>query len=53
MTQTEARRKAGELGGIAVEARLRGDHWLLGGWPHQKDATWIVVDINKVFILAT
>jgi hypothetical protein len=47
--QEEARRRARELGGIAVSARQRFDSggapagWQLGGWPGQKGETWIVV----------
>lgn len=51
LTQAEARRRAKRLGGIAVEARKRTGHWLLGGWASQKDAVWIVVSIDRVWIL--
>lgn len=53
MNQTEARRRAKELGGIAVSARPKFDSggapagWQLGGWPNQKDETWIVVSVPK------
>jgi len=51
--QEEARRRARELGGIAVSARQRFDSggapagWQLGGWPNQKGETWIVVSAPK------
>jgi len=52
MDQTTARRRAKELGGIAIEARPRvTGGWLIGGWPHQKGATWIVVDLLKTQVL--
>lgn len=53
MKQEEARRRAKELGGIAVSARPKHDSggapagWQLGGWPNQTDETWIVVSIPK------
>lgn len=49
MKQEQARRRARELGGIAVSARPKHDSggapagWHLGGWPNQKGETWIVV----------
>jgi hypothetical protein len=56
MTQAEARAKAEELGGIAVEARWKqddtGGHWLLGGWPNQPGSTWIVTDLLKREVFA-
>lgn len=56
MEQGQARRRAREIGGIAVEAVWRpappdGGHWLLGGWPGQKDATWIVVSTDMKTVL--
>ena len=57
MNQTEARRRAKELGGIAVSARQRlgsgGEPagWNLGGWPNQKGETWIVVSLDKKTVL--
>lgn len=53
MKQGEARRRARELGGIAVSARQKFDSggapagWQLGGWPNQKGETWIVVSVPK------
>lgn len=53
MNQTEARRRAKELGGIAVSARPKFDSggapagWNLGGWPNQKGETWIVISANR------
>lgn len=53
MKQEEARRRARELGGIAVSAHQKFDSggapngWRLGGWPNQKGETWIVVSANK------
>lgn len=56
MDQIKARKRAAELGGIAVEARWKDDetggHWIIGGWPNQKDSTWIVTDLLKREILA-
>lgn len=49
MKQEEARKRARELGGVAVSAHQRFDDggapagWRLGGWPNQKGETWIVV----------
>lgn len=57
MNQTEARRRAGELGGIAVSARPKFDSggapvgWNIGGWPNQKGETWIVVSLDKGTVL--
>jgi hypothetical protein len=51
MNQGLARRRAHELGGIAVGARWKGDRWLLGGWPNAKDETWIVVSLDKTMVL--
>jgi hypothetical protein len=54
MDQTEARRAAKELGGIAVSARPKNSSrggWLLGGWPHKSDV-WIVVSLDKTEVLA-
>lgn len=54
MKQEEARRRARELGGIAVSAHQKFDSggapagWRLGGWPNQKGETWIVVSGNVV-----
>lgn len=51
MDQTTARRRAEELGGIAVGARwseAKGK-WVLGGYsPHPE---WVVVDINQTVVL--
>jgi hypothetical protein len=54
MEQGEARRRARELGGIAVEARpgkVPGD-WLIGGWASQKDSVWIVISLDRKTVLA-
>jgi hypothetical protein len=51
MDQATARRRAHDLGGIAVGARWKGDHWLLGGWAAQPDEVWIVVNIDKTAVL--
>lgn len=57
MNQAEARRRAKELGGLAVSARQRFDSggapagWNLGGWPGQKGETWIVVSLDKKTVL--
>lgn len=57
MKQEEARRRAKELGGIAVSAHQKLDSggapagWRLGGWPNQKGETWIVVSTDKKSIL--
>lgn len=51
MTQGEARRRARELGGIAVSARLgKTGRWNIGGWPKANDV-WIVIDRNRKTIL--
>lgn len=43
LEQGEARRRARELGGVAVSARpSAGGGWTTGGWPHEKDV-WIVI----------
>lgn len=54
MTQSEARRAAKALGGIAVGARLspRTGRWMIGGWPSQPGEVWIVVDTTKTVVLA-
>ena len=51
MDQGTARRRAKELGGIAVSAR-RGStgNWNTGGWPSDKDV-WIVVDPDRRTVL--
>lgn len=57
MTQTEARRRAKELGGIAVSARPRFDSggafagWNTGGWPGRKGKTWIVMALDRRTVL--
>jgi hypothetical protein len=52
MEQGEARRRARELGGIAVSARPSSTpgKWTIGGWPSEKDV-WIVVSIDKKRVL--
>lgn len=51
MDQVTARRRAKELGGIAVSVRhpSRSKKWRIGGWPLPDDV-WIVVsmDMKKV-----
>lgn len=53
MKQEEARRRAKELGGIAVSAHPRVDangvaySWRLGGALNRKGETWIVISANK------
>ncbi len=47
MDQTTARRRAKELGGIAVSARPESTgRWNLGGWPTEKDVR-IVVSLDR------
>lgn len=51
MDQTTARRRAKELGGIAVSARPGSTgRWNLGGWPTEKDV-WIVVSLDRKQVL--
>lgn len=50
MDQTQARRRAKTLGGIAVSARRKSNgDWQLGGWT-KPDDEWIVVsrDLSRV-----
>jgi len=51
-TQTEARRRAKELDGVAISARpnSRNDRWILGGWPSE-DEVWIVISLDHKKIL--
>lgn len=57
MEQSEARRRAKELGGIATNAYQRYDSggapagWRIGGWPGQKGETWIVVSLDRRTVL--
>lgn len=57
MKQEEARRRARELGGVAIHAYQRFDSggapagWRIGGWPGQKGETWIVVSPNRDKVL--
>ena len=53
MKQEEARRRAKELGGIAIHAypNARKGGFRIGGWPGQKGMTWVVVDLNRRNIL--
>jgi hypothetical protein len=47
MEQGEARRRARELGGIAVSARKGSTgKWTVGGWPSEKDV-WIVISPGR------
>lgn len=52
MEQGEARRRAKELGGIALSARNpeRCKPWRLGGWPLADDV-WIVISLDHSVIL--
>lgn len=52
MEQGEARRRARELGGIAVSARNPEKYrrWRLGGWP-QADDVWIVISVDRTVVL--
>jgi hypothetical protein len=46
MDQGTARRRAKELGGIAVSARKdKNGKWVTGGWPSAKDV-WIVLSLD-------
>lgn len=51
MDQGAARRRAKELEGIAVSARMgTTGRWNLGGWPTEKDV-WIVVSLDQRVVL--
>lgn len=51
MDQGAARRRAKELGGIAVSARKGSTgKWLTGGWPSDNEV-WIVVSLNWRHVL--
>jgi hypothetical protein len=51
MEQGAARRRAKELGGIAVSARKGSTgKWNIGGWPSDKDV-WIVISPDKKAVL--
>lgn len=52
MDQGAARRRARELGGIAVSARNpeKCKKWRLGGWP-QADDVWIVISLDRTVVL--
>lgn len=53
MEQGAARKRAKELGGIAVSARPRNSReggWHLGGWPSDKDV-WIVISLDGKSVL--
>jgi hypothetical protein len=54
MEQGEARRRAKELGGIAVEARWseKAGTWLTGGWASARGKAWIVVSLDHMVVLA-
>lgn len=50
MDQATARKRAKEIGGIAVSARPRSvGGWHVGGWP-QKHDVWIVVSIGGALL---
>lgn len=51
MQEALARLRARQLGGVAVGASWKGDHWLIGGVPIAKDETWIVVSLDQRRIL--
>jgi hypothetical protein len=53
MDQTTARRRAKELGGIAVGARWNNTKgaWILGGWANHPEEQWIVVNPEKTLVL--
>ena len=53
LTQTEARRKAKELGGIAIWARWSKakQSWDTGGWANQPGEVWIVVSVDRKSVL--
>jgi hypothetical protein len=52
MKQGEARRRAKELGGIAIHAYPRANGgFRIGGWPNNKGMTWVVVDLNRRNVL--
>lgn len=53
LEQGAARRRARELGGIAVSARPRSGSrggWHLDGWPSSKDV-WIVISLDRQVVL--
>lgn len=52
MDQGAARRRARELGGIAVTARNpeKVKPWRLGGWP-KADDVWIVISLDRQVVL--
>jgi hypothetical protein len=53
MEQGEARRRARELGGIAVSARPKNSlegGWHIGGWPKAGDV-WIVISLDGLVVL--
>jgi hypothetical protein len=53
MDQGTARRRARELGGIALSARPKNSErggWLIGGWGQANDV-WIVVSLDKKEVL--
>lgn len=54
MDQAEARRRARELGGIALTARPKNSPrggWLIGGWPDAGKDVWIVVSTDRTEVL--
>lgn len=53
LDQKTARKRAKELGGVAIGARWSSatHQWRLGGWAGDPDETWIVVSTNKTHVL--
>lgn len=53
MEQGEARRRAKELGGIAVEARWSEakQKWVTGGWASAAGKAWIVINTDYQVVL--
>jgi hypothetical protein len=53
MEQGEARRRAKELGGVAVEARWSeaAGAWLTGGWASASGKAWIVQSLDGLVVL--
>jgi hypothetical protein len=53
MEQGEARRRAKELDGIAIEARWseKANAWLTGGWASAPGKAWIVQSLDGLVVL--